>query len=100
MADWDKEKARNVKDSFRNVGLDLNPNDVDGTLQALREELNTRSWDGIILGWCIRGHVEFTELFEEVVGICFEFMKTEPHVAIMFSTGPNNLVETVLRTFP
>ncbi|KAI9746650.1 MAG: hypothetical protein M1818_000364 [Claussenomyces sp. TS43310] len=99
-ADWDKEKAHNMRDSFDNVGFNVDPKDVPGTLSALRHELKGRSWDGILIGWCIRGHVEFTVLFEEVVAMCCEVMKSAPQTKIMFCTGPDNLVETVSRNFP
>lgn len=99
-ADWNKAKARDVANLIENVGFNLDPEDVPGTLKALKSKLEGRSWDGIILGWCIRGHVEFTTLFEKVVVTCFEVMRLTPHTKIMFCTGPDNLVETVLRNFP
>ncbi|TVY88095.1 hypothetical protein LAWI1_G007537 [Lachnellula willkommii] len=99
-ADWAKEKAHGIADSFDNIGFNLDPKDVPATLKALKHELERRSWDGIILGWCIRGHVEFTLLFEEVHSVCCEAVKVAPRTKIMFTTGPDNLVETVVRNFP
>jgi hypothetical protein len=98
-ADWGNEKARNITDLFDNVGFDLDPKDVPSTLKALKHELEGRSWDGIILGWCIRGHVEFTLMFEEIVAMCCEVIKSAPQTKLLFSTGPNNLVATVSRNF-
>lgn len=98
-ADWDKEKAHNIRDAFENVGFNIDPQDVPGTLSALDHELKGRYWDGIIVGWCTRGHVEFTLLFEEIVARCCEVMKSAPQTKMMFSTGPDNLVETVARNF-
>lgn len=99
-ADWAKEKAHKVKHLFNNVGFDVDPIDVEGTLEAVRHQLEGRTWDGICIGWCIRGHVEFTVLFEKLVALCFEVVKSAPQTRIMFSTGPDNLVETALRNFP
>ncbi|TVY17516.1 hypothetical protein LARI1_G004667 [Lachnellula arida] len=99
-ADWAKEKAHGMADSFDNIGFNLDPNDIPGTLKALKHELEGRSWVGILLGWCIRGHVEFTLLFEGVHSVCCEAVKAAPRTKIMFSTGPDNLVETVVRNFP
>ena len=99
-ADWAQEKARAMADSFENIGFNLDPNDVSSTLTALRKELEGRSWDGVLLGWCVRGHVEFTLLFEELVTLCCEVQKSVPQMKIMFSTGPDNLVETVARNYP
>lgn len=57
---------------FLNVGFDL---DVNGAnLEDLRKSLAEKHWGGIIVGWCTRGHVEFTELFESVVAICVEYI--------------------------
>jgi hypothetical protein len=53
-ADWEKEKARNIADSFDSVGFNLDPKDTPSALKALRHELEGRSRDSIILGWCIR----------------------------------------------
>ena len=64
-ADWGKEKAREVAEKFDNVGFTVDPTDVPGTLTALQQTLQTRSWDGVLVGWCTRGHVEFTVLFEK-----------------------------------
>jgi hypothetical protein len=59
-----------------------------------------RSWDGVLIGWCTGGHVEFTVLFEEIVMMYFKAKKLSQLMKIMFSTGPDNLVETVSRNFP
>ena len=99
-ADWSKAKAHSVASSFENVGFDLNPNDVAATLRDLRNILEERLWDGVILGWCVRGHVEFTVLFEKLIELCFDVKLRTPRMKIMFSTGPDNLVETALRNFP
>ncbi|TVY39610.1 hypothetical protein LOCC1_G005831 [Lachnellula occidentalis] len=96
-ADWAKEKAYGIIHSFVNVGFNLDPTDVLGALKALKYELGERTWDGIIIGWCIRGNVEFTLLFEQVHSACCE---VAPRAKIMFSTGSDNLVETVVRNFP
>jgi len=98
-ADWDKEKADNVRDLFDNVGFNVDPKDVPSTLRAIKQELTGRNWDGVLIGWCLRGHIEFTVLFEEIVQLCFEVMKSTPEMKIMFGTGQDNLVETVSRNF-
>lgn len=99
-ADWEKEKAHNITSLFDNKGFDLDPKDVTSTLRALKKILEERPWDGVLLGWCVRGHVEFTLLFEELITLCCEVQKSALQMKIMFSTGPDNLVETVARNFP
>ncbi|KUJ16362.1 uncharacterized protein LY89DRAFT_782629 [Mollisia scopiformis] len=98
-SEWAKEKARDIKDSFENVGFNLDPKDVPTALRDLKHELEGRPWDGIIIGWCIRGNNDFTILFEKVVGACCEVIKSAPETKLMFSSGPQNIVETVARNF-
>ncbi|KAH8591132.1 hypothetical protein B0O99DRAFT_690956 [Bisporella sp. PMI_857] len=102
-ADWAKPKASGLTNSFTNAGFDLDPDDAPNTMRALRSELEGRPWDAVIIGWCVRGHVEFTEFFEEVVSLCvLAREKQEPagKMKLLFSTGQGNLVETTLRGFP
>lgn len=54
-----------------------------------------KKWDGVIVGWCIRGNVEHTELFEKVVQMCYGADGRK----LMFSKGPDDLVNTVRRNF-
>jgi hypothetical protein len=96
--DW--QKAGEVASHFDNHGFDLNPEDSVRTIEELRSEIRDKAWNGILLGWCIRGHVEFTALFEQVVSVCVDETRSMEGVKLMFSTGPDNLFETVLRNFP
>lgn len=64
--DWAKPKADDgVRERFENVGFAVDPLDGEGTLKALEKVLGEREWDGVLVGWCTRGHVEFvSSLFE------------------------------------
>ena len=97
--DWAKDKANGVGHHFANVGFDLDPNNIPETLAALRHALQQRLWNGIIIGWCLRGTSKFTVLFEQVVMVCLEGRQPDSQTKIMFSTGKDNLVETVVRNF-
>ncbi|MCJ1311528.1 hypothetical protein MMC25_005201 [Agyrium rufum] len=97
--EWAKDKANKSRDSFDNVGFDVDPKDASGALEGIKRELSCRPWDGIVIGWCLRGHVEFTDLFEQVIATCVDATRSAPQTKIMFSTGPDNLVETVERNF-
>jgi hypothetical protein len=90
---------------FTNVGFNLN---ADGSnLEDLKTQLDERKWKGIIVGWCARGNVEFTELFESVVAVCVDYivqskqddiLSREPK--LIFCRGPHDLVNATLRNFP
>ncbi|KAH7310838.1 hypothetical protein B0I35DRAFT_439778 [Stachybotrys elegans] len=99
-ADWSKPKAQDDLSRFESIGFQVDPTDESTTLRNLRQKLQEKNWDGVLVGWCLRGHVEFTVLFERIVGILVDQAKVQPDMNIMFSSGPDNLVETTVRNFP
>ena len=99
-ADWSKAKADKVRDKFATAGFDLNPHDTATTLADLKRMIKTKPWNGILIGWCTRGHPEFTELFEKVVEVCLQEVTLNPEMRLMFNTGPDDLVQPVLRNLP
>jgi len=70
---WSEAKVPTPTASrFTNIGFNLN---ADGSnLGHLKTQLEEREWNGIIIGWCARGNIEFTELFESVVGVCVDYI--------------------------
>lgn len=61
--DWAKPKADNgVRERFENIGFAVDPLDEKGTLKGIEKILMEREWDGVLIGWCTRGHVEFVSL--------------------------------------
>lgn len=102
-ADWSAKTDSSTRKHFNNVGFDLDPVNIPNTLDALQNALRERYWDGILIGWCTRGYPERTELFERIVRVCIAGTAQVEHgkeTRLMFSTGPDNLVETTLRNFP
>lgn len=85
---------------FNNVGFDFDGNDIPGALAQLKEKLAGHPWDGVLVGWCIRGKPEHTVIFEDVIALCTEFTRVRPESKVFFCTGPDNLVEATLRNFP
>ncbi|KAM5364360.1 hypothetical protein ACJZ2D_011557 [Fusarium nematophilum] len=90
---------------FSNVGFNLDAN--GSNLEDLHKLLHEDKWGGIIIGWCTRGHVEFTELFESVVALCVDYTvdrrqgdapSKEPR--LIFCRGADDLVNATLRNFP
>jgi hypothetical protein len=107
--DWTTKVDSSTRARFDNVGFDINPLDVQQTLQDLRQTLRNRSWDGITIGWCTRGYPERTELFEQIVDLCVDETHSSEvgdanggrrKTKLMFSTGPDNLAATAMRNFP
>lgn len=97
--DWQKVDPT-TKASFKNVGLDVDPTDISQTLIEIQQILTEQPWGGILLGWCLRGYAERTELFEQIVQLCVDEMKRMPTLPkLMFCTGPTNLAEATLRNF-
>ncbi len=96
---WGKAPQQ-ASDRFNNVGFNLDPGNRATNLQQLRKELQSREWDGILLAWCVRGHAEFTVLFEDVINMVFEEVREKPCTKLLFNTGPGDLVGATLRKFP
>lgn len=95
--DWDSKTSASTRARFNNIGFDADLSNVDKLLSDLRDRLRARKFDGLLVGWCLRGYTERTEVFEKVVEVCVEEGRG---AKLMFSTGPENLAETVLRNFP
>ncbi|KAJ4329107.1 hypothetical protein N0V84_000467 [Fusarium piperis] len=89
---------------FLNVGFDLDVN--GGNLEDLKKVLAEMECSGIIVGWCTRGHVEFTELFESVVAVCVDYIveRKQGNAAkepkLIFCRGADDVFNATLRNFP
>ncbi|CAF3486021.1 hypothetical protein SNK03_012918 [Fusarium graminearum] len=103
---WSKAKVSSTTASrFTNVGFDLN---ADGSnLGVLKTKLEEREWSGVIIGWCTRGNIEFTELFESVVAVCVDYalLRKQGNTSLkepklIFCRGPQDLINATLRNFP
>ena len=84
---------------FNNVGFDFSLEDLPRTLESLKRTLNEQQWDAVILGWCLRGNVERTKVFEQAVGVVIEAARKQEDMKVLFSKGPRDLAGTVLRGF-
>lgn len=63
-------------------------------LSELRSKLQAEKYDGLLIGYCLRGYPERTAVFERVANVCAEEGKG---ARLMFSTGPEDLANTILR---
>lgn len=89
-----------TRSQFNNCGFDLDPTDIPKTVDGLRKELRSQRWDGVLVGWCTRGYLERTELFNEVVAACVDEARVQKDMKLIFNTGPQDLAEPILRSFP
>lgn len=88
-----------TKSCFNNYGFDIDPSDVSKTLEDLSNQLRSRKWDGVLVGWCSRGYPQRTELFEQIVAVCVDEARIQRDMKLIFNTGPQNLAEPILRNF-
>lgn len=103
---WSESKVpASTASRFSNIGFNLDAN--GNNLEELKSILKQREWRGIILGWCVRGHIEFTELFESVVAVCVDYVVRRKQNSVgtkepklIFCRGPDDLVNATLRNFP
>jgi hypothetical protein len=95
VVEAEQEKASKAGYNIETFGV--NPNDVS-SLEAARKVLKSKYWDGISIGFGVRGQKEYSEVFEKLVNICLEEVKPAPKM--LFPVGPNQLFLAVQRVFP
>jgi hypothetical protein len=93
--DWTKSPDQAKR--FMNVAFDFDGENVPTALHELKEKLLHQHWDGILVGWCIRGKPQHTTIFEDVIELCRSLPQ---ETKILFCTGPDDLMQTTLRNFP
>lgn len=88
-------KAREA--GFDIQGLILEPQAPhEVIMNQLREQLRAKHWDGVVVGFGVRGDQGMTILFEDIVNTCVqEFQITR----FGFNTKPGDLAEAVIRAF-
>jgi ubiquinone/menaquinone biosynthesis C-methylase UbiE len=74
--------------------LQLNPEDVTGSVETLRTSLKETEFDALIIGYGLRGMKELTVLFEGIVN-CTRV--TRPEVKLLFTTRPDGVMEALER---
>ncbi|KAK3074634.1 hypothetical protein LTR53_002779 [Teratosphaeriaceae sp. CCFEE 6253] len=74
----------------------VNPADPGDSIQRLEDKLRSRHFDGLLIGWGIRGNQEYTPLFEAVVHAAKE---VTPRTKMLFGNAPDDLYNTLQRNF-
>jgi hypothetical protein len=75
----------------------LNPTDIEDSRKRLEEKLKSQDWDGLLIGFGIRGNKDYTELFEEAVNLAKD---VTPRTRLLFGKSPDDLYATLQRNFP
>lgn len=98
--EWSSKASPEARSSFKTVGFDFILEDVESSLLELGQTLQGRRWDGVMVGWCIRGmSVERTEVFEGVMREVVDAAREQRDLKVMFCRGPDDFVNTTLRNF-
>jgi len=84
------------KAGFDIYTFEVNPQDIEVSLSRLKEQLQSQHWDGLLIGFAIRGEKESTPLFEGLVDVC---RQAAPGTKLLFGSGPYDLMATLRRNF-
>ncbi|KAK3115620.1 hypothetical protein LTR53_004827 [Teratosphaeriaceae sp. CCFEE 6253] len=82
---------------FEIVAEDVNPQDPEGTLQRMTDQLRSREWAAVNVGFGVRGHKEHTETFERLLNAA---RTIRPEAKVIFSNGPDEVITAIRRNFP
>ncbi|KZP06479.1 hypothetical protein FIBSPDRAFT_1053506 [Athelia psychrophila] len=96
-----RDVLENVVSSINNAGYKFSPyyfgpNDAAG-MQGLVALLKENDYDGVFIGFGIRGSADLTEFFEEIVNTVKD---TAPRARLLFNTSPPSTIDAVRRAFP
>ncbi|KAK4496725.1 hypothetical protein PRZ48_012708 [Zasmidium cellare] len=92
MLEDDMEKARAF--GYDTSALDLDPDDIEGSMKRLQAELKRQKCDVLLIGFGLRGNKDFTELFERAVNAGFE---ADPTIKFGFTRSPDDVLNTARR---
>ncbi|KAK5686338.1 hypothetical protein LTS10_002455 [Elasticomyces elasticus] len=82
---------------FEVIGEDVDPTDPEDTIRRFTEQLSSRKWAAVNVGYGVRGHKEHTETFERLLDAC---RRIRPDAKIIFSNGPDEVITAIRRNFP
>jgi hypothetical protein len=88
------QQAKEAGFDVSNIALD--PSDVDDSSKRLEEKLKSQQWDGLLIGFGIRGNKDYTELFEAAVNLAKD---VSPGMRLLFGKAPDDLYATLQRNF-
>lgn len=72
--------------------------DISKAVDDIKKAIKSRpQWDGVMIGFGVRGDPAHTPLFELAVNTCIEEVRPTPKFA--FNVSPNSTVEALIRVF-
>nr|OQO18887.1 hypothetical protein B0A51_15426 [Rachicladosporium sp. CCFEE 5018] len=95
-ASFDAVTTPDIRSRFDNQPFDVMPTDAN-LLTELQANVKSGNYDGVLIGWCLRGYPERTALFEAIVNAVVE--SKDARTKLMFCTGQEDLGKAILRTF-
>lgn len=66
-------------------------------MTPLIDELKGKNWDGVLVGFGVRGNPDLTVFFEQIVNTAREHA---PAAKLLFNSSPESTVDAVKRWFP
>lgn len=87
----------------KEAGFDIQPclvdaHDTPKAVQDIRNAIRSRpQWDGVMIGFGVRGDPAQTPLLELAVNTCIEEVRPTPRFA--FNVSPSSTVEALIRVF-
>ncbi|KAK0770695.1 hypothetical protein LTS16_024038 [Friedmanniomyces endolithicus] len=75
----------------------INPEDPADSIKRFEAKLRSQDWDGLLVGWGLRGNQSHTVLFEAAVNVARE---VAPQTRMLFGNAPDDMFMTIQRNFP
>jgi hypothetical protein len=97
LVEADAERAKSL--GFDCEPLYLSADGADDAIRSLKQALQRQHWDGLSIGFGVRGRKEYTKMFEDLVNAAVE-VKGGAGMKFLFSTEPDGIVNAIRRTFP
>ena len=82
------------KAGYTTSELQLDPEDVAGSVEMIRASSEETAFDAFVIGYGLRGMKEFTVLFEGIVNCA---RVTRPEMKLVFTTRPDGVMEALER---
>ncbi|KAJ0114442.1 hypothetical protein J7T55_010831 [Diaporthe amygdali] len=92
----DQELARLREAGFEFTLYFADSKDIEATMPAVKSLLRDSTWDGVSVGFGLRGAPEYTALFEDIVNAAIK--ETRGHVPkLMFTSSTTDIYDAAIR---